>query len=195
LLQVLMTWLIIAAGYLIGCIPTAYIMGRLMGRGDIRALGDGNPGSKNAFHILGPKAGVTVFCIDAFKGAVAVLLAQVAHLSPGAVMLIGIAAIAGHVFPLMTGWRGGEGMACSIGILTVLVTGPMLILGPLTLLFLALRRNVDLALAVMFVPIAPLCLIMHKPSSLALYSITLPCITACVHFGRKYARRAGTAEQ
>jgi glycerol-3-phosphate acyltransferase PlsY len=166
-----------------------------MGRGDIRELGDGNPGSKNVFHVLGPKAGITVFCIDAVKGAVAVLLAREVDHTMGSVMLTGVAVIAGHSFPLIMGWRGGEGMACAIGILTVLVTGPMLILGPLTVLFLTLRRNVDLALAVMFVPIAPLCLIMHKPSSLALYSVTLPCIVACVHFGRKYARRASTAEQ
>ena len=186
-------WLMVLLGYLIGSIPTAYLIGRVMGRGDIRNLGDGNPGSKNVFHVLGPKAGVTVFLLDAAKAGTAVLLAQTAHLSSGAIMFTGVAVILGHSFPLLLGFRGGEGMACAIGILAVLITVPMLILGPLTILVLILKRNVDIALAVMFVPVAPLCLLFKEPSSLALYSITLPCLVAAIHFGRRYGRRADVA--
>jgi glycerol-3-phosphate acyltransferase PlsY len=92
------------------------------------------------------------------------------------------------------GFRGGEGMACAIGILSVVVTGPMLILGPLSILVLTLKRNVDLALVAIFVPVAPLSLLLHETASLALYSITLPCIVASIHFGRRYAHRARVEE-
>ncbi len=188
-----LTWLIVIAAYFLGSIPTAYLVGRAMGRGDIRELGDGNPGAKNAFHVLGPKAGIIIFFFDAAKAAVAILIAEQAHLSPSVIMFTGIAVMLGHIFPLVLNFRGGEGTACAIGILAVLITVPMLILAPLTMLVLIIKRNVDLALAFLFIPVAPLCLWLGYSPSLALYSIILPCLVAVIHFTRRYMRRARIA--
>ena len=64
-----MLWLIIALGYLLGSIPTAYLIGRLLKGKDIRQMGDGNMGARNAFYQLGHKTGIVIFFFDAAKGA------------------------------------------------------------------------------------------------------------------------------
>ena len=61
-----MTWAVVLLGYFIGSVPTAYIAGRMLGAGDIRRLGDGNVGARNAYHQLGPKSGICIFFIDTF---------------------------------------------------------------------------------------------------------------------------------
>ena len=71
-------WIIIAIGYLIGSVPTAYLAGRFLKRGDIRTLGDANSGAANAFRELGKAAGVTVYLVDVLKGAAVILIAQAA---------------------------------------------------------------------------------------------------------------------
>ena len=88
-----MPWLIVLLGYLLGSIPTAYIAGRLRTGADIRRIGDENAGAANAFRQLGAKVGVAVGIIDAGKGAVAVLVAQAAHLPQAAVLFTGAAAV------------------------------------------------------------------------------------------------------
>ncbi len=75
-----MPWLIVVLGYFLGSIPTAYIAGHLLKGRDIRQMGDGNAGARNAFHELGAKVGVAVGIIDAGKGALAVLIAQAANI-------------------------------------------------------------------------------------------------------------------
>ena len=60
-----MPWLTIILGYLLGSIPTAYIAGRLLKGSDIRQMGDGNVGARNAFFQLGSKTGIVIFFIDA----------------------------------------------------------------------------------------------------------------------------------
>ena len=73
-----MTWIsLIAATYLIGSLPTAYLAARILSNADIRKLGDGNAGAANVYRNLGPKAGLAVGSIDIGKGALAVLLARV----------------------------------------------------------------------------------------------------------------------
>jgi len=85
-----MPWLIVLLGYLLGSIPTAYIAGRLVKDRDIRQMGDANMGAANAFHQLGAKVGVAVFFIDAGKGALAILIAQVANIPQLAILATGV---------------------------------------------------------------------------------------------------------
>ena len=104
-----MPWLIVVLGYFLGSIPTAYIAGRLLKGRDIRHMGDGNVGARNAFHELGPKAGVAIGIVDAGKGALAILVAQAANIPQVAVLLTGAAAVIGHNWPVFLGFRGGRG--------------------------------------------------------------------------------------
>ena len=178
----MMPWLVVVLGYFLGAVPTAYIAGRLLNAGDIRLMGDGNVGAANAFRQLGPVTGVTVGSIDAGKGALAILVAQAFHLPPLMVLLAGTAAVLGHNWSLFIGFRGGRGESTVIGVLLVLVTLPMLILGLPALLTLIITRRVPLASTVLFAPLSLVCWWLKTPALLIGYSVALPCLLGLSHY-------------
>ena len=101
--------------YLIGCASPAYYAARwTLGR-DIRALGSGNAGARNAARVLGLWLGAAVLLADLAKGALAVALARrLGADGPGQVLAV-TAAVAGHVWPAQLGFRGGKGLAAGFG--------------------------------------------------------------------------------
>ncbi|MET0420479.1 MAG: glycerol-3-phosphate acyltransferase [Acidimicrobiia bacterium] len=115
--------------YLLGTFPSASIVANRKGV-DIRAEGSGNPGASNTFRTLGWKAGALVFGMDAAKGALAALAGLLIAGHRGALVL-GIAAILGHVAPITRpagdGFRGGRGVATAAGVLLVLY--PLIVVG------------------------------------------------------------------
>lgn len=179
-----MLWLIVILGYLLGSIPTAYIIGRALKGVDIRQIGDGNMGAANTFRQLGPKAGVTVGVIDAGKGAAAILIAQAAGLSLFAVLLTGVAAVIGHNWPVFLGFRGGRGEATTIGVLLVTITQPMLIMAIPAIAAHFILRDTTKAGAVLFVPLPLVCWLVGLSGALIAYSIALPCLVGLTHFLR-----------
>ena len=179
-----MPWLIVASGYLLGSIPTAYLAGRLLRGVDIRQTGDGNAGAANAFRQLGAGVGVGVFLVDAAKGALAVFIAQAANLPQVAVLLTGAAAVIGHNWPVFIAFRGGRGESTAIGVLLVLITQPMLITGGVAIGALAFSRNIILTSAVLFIPLPLVCWWLGVPGVLVGYGIVLPCMVGGTHFLR-----------
>ena len=109
--------------YLIGSIPTAYIFGRIFKGIDIRKHGSGNIGATNAFRVLGPAIGITVLALDALKGVASVVLAADFILKQQAVnellirVLCGVIAVLGHSFTIFLRFKGGKGMAATLGVL------------------------------------------------------------------------------
>lgn len=179
-----MPWLIVILGYLLGSIPTAYIAGRLLKGSDIRQMGDGNVGARNAFHQLGSKMGIGIFFVDATKGALAVLIAQIAGISQLAILTVGAVTVIGHNWPVFIGFRGGRGESTTIGILTMLITQPMLIMAGPALATLVLKKNVILTSAVLFIPLPLVCWWLHVSGVLIGYSIALPCLVGFTHLLR-----------
>jgi glycerol-3-phosphate acyltransferase PlsY len=179
-----MPWLIVILGYLLGSIPTGYIVGRIFKKVDIRQVGDGNMGAQNAFRQLGAKTGVAVGLIDAGKGALAILIAQLANLPQIAILLAGAAAVIGHNWPIFLRFRGGRGEATTIGVLLTTITQPMLILAAPTIATLVIWRNVTLASAVLFVPLPFVCWWLGVPGVLVAYGVALPCLVGFTHFLR-----------
>ncbi len=112
-----------ALGYVLGMFPTADIVARRAGDGttDLRTAGSGNPGGVNAMNVLGARAGVVVLAGDIAKGAAACVLGAVVGGRTGA-HLGGTGAVAGHCYPVINGFRGGKGVATSVG--QCLVTFP-----------------------------------------------------------------------
>jgi glycerol-3-phosphate acyltransferase PlsY len=189
-----MSYLIVALSYLLGSIPTAYIAGRLLRGGDIREMGDGNMGAGNSFHVLGARAGIVVFLVDAGKGVLAIVVAQAAGALQVIVLLAGVAAVVGHNWPVFLGFRGGRGEATTIGVLLSLVTLPMLILAMPALATLLIWKKVPLASTVLFLPLSLLCWWFGFSGLLISYSIALPCLVGVTHFLRtrhKLAHHAG----
>jgi len=117
----------IIIGYLLGSIPTAYIVSRLRKGIDIRTVGSGNMGGANVMREIGTHEGVFVGLFDIAKGAVAILIAQALNVSELWVLGTGFAALVGHNFPVFAGFRGGRGSATCIGIFLVLAPKAMLV--------------------------------------------------------------------
>ncbi len=178
-----MPWLIVILGYFLGSIPTAYIAGRVKGV-DIRQMGSGNVGAANAFSQLGAKVGVAVGVIDAGKGALAIFIAQAAHIPQEMALLTGAATVIGHNWPVFLGFKGGRGESTTIGVLLTLITQPMLIVGAVAAVALLITKNVILASAVLFIPLPLVCWWLGIPGMLVGYGIALPCLVGFTHFLR-----------
>lgn len=111
----LVLWVI--ASYLVGAIPTSYLVVRLLKGQDLRTLGSGNLGATNLYRVLGWKYAVPVGIFDMLKGAVPVLcFAPLAGGGERTAILLGIAAVVGHVFSVFAGFRGGKGVATGAGV-------------------------------------------------------------------------------
>ncbi len=107
-------------GYLLGSIPTAYLMTRWCRGVDIRTIDIGNVGGGSVLRRVGIWQGIVVLAVDMGKGALAVWIAQLLGLSYVWVLGVAMAAILGHVFPVFIGFKGGQGVATIMGIHFVL---------------------------------------------------------------------------
>jgi len=181
-------WIIIAIGYLIGSVPTAYLAGRFLKRGDIRTLGDANSGAANAFRELGKAAGVTVYIVDVLKGAAVILIAQAADALQPVVLMTGAAAVIGHTFPVWLGFRGGRGVAVLIGTLYVLVTIPALIITAPGLLIVYLARATTPALAFLFIVLIFLDWWRDIPAWVIIYQTSMAAFTGVITWYRSRGR-------
>jgi glycerol-3-phosphate acyltransferase PlsY len=114
-------------GYLLGSIPTAYLVSRVKKGVDIRNIGSRNMGGANVMREIGTHEGVFVGLSDIAKGAGAILIAQALNISELWVFGAGFAALLGHNFPVFAGFRGGRGSATVIGIFFVLAPEAILI--------------------------------------------------------------------
>ncbi|QKI88528.1 glycerol-3-phosphate 1-O-acyltransferase PlsY [Thiomicrorhabdus xiamenensis] len=113
-------YLAVALSYLLGSVSAAIIVCRVMGLGDPREGGSGNPGATNVKRLYGNKpAAVTLFG-DMLKGVIPVVLAYQLGFSNAEVFVIGFAAFIGHLYPLFFGFRGGKGVATMMGVLLAL---------------------------------------------------------------------------
>ena len=128
--------------YLLGSIPTAYILVSRVAGTDVREVGTGNVGALNAYHQLGAWAGVLVLVIDAGKGAFAVLAPGWLGAPEWTLFLTTPLVVAGHNWPIFLNFRGGKGAAGILGISLALLPILTLIAIVPTLAAIALLRNV-----------------------------------------------------
>lgn len=114
----------LSCSYLLGSIPTAYLLGKFAKGIDLRQHGSGNLGATNAFRVLGKGIGTTVLILDILKGTLAVLLAKYIFYSQQTniseyifLCLTAIAVVSGHNWTIFLGFKGGKGVATSLGVL------------------------------------------------------------------------------
>ena len=106
--------------YLLGSISFSYWIGRLFYKVDIREHGSGNAGATNTGRVLGKNAGITCLLLDILKGVICVLIARFVFSEQRAEllgMLFGFACLMGHIFPVFSQFRGGKGVATTLGII------------------------------------------------------------------------------
>ena len=140
----------VVIGYLLGSIPFAYIFTRLAAGKDVRKVSGGNVGARNTFLNIAKPAGIATGFFDIAKGFAAVVIAYWLMNSPslsGAstavcfVMAAGLAAVAGHIWPLYLRFRGGNGLATTFGVLIFILPWEVLIAICITLLLWAFTQN------------------------------------------------------
>lgn len=125
---------IMLLSYLLGSIPTAYLFSRLVKKVDIRNEGSGNIGGMNVYRIAGLIPGILTVLIDAIKGALAVLIAILFSGELPVVFICGFLVVAGHNYSLFMKFRGGKGLATTLGL--------FIVLSPISILFAVLSAVV-----------------------------------------------------
>jgi glycerol-3-phosphate acyltransferase PlsY len=111
--------LALIVGYLIGSVPYAQLLARRRGI-DLRRVGSGSVGASNVLRTSGVRPAVVAMCLDAVKGALAVLVAQRLSAAPPLQMAAGVAAVVGHVYPVWLRFKGGKGVATAAGVFAVM---------------------------------------------------------------------------
>lgn len=144
--------LIVGLAYLLGSVPSSVWIGRYFYGVDVREYGSGNAGFTNTVRTIGWKAGIPVFIIDGFKGWLAVKLAAIFVFQvPGTSefinyqLILGAAAVVGHIFPIYVGFKGGKGVATLLGIILAIDPVSTLICMGIFMLTFLLTRYVSLS--------------------------------------------------
>ena len=145
-------------GYLLGSIPSGWLAGRWLKDIDLRELGSGSTGATNVLRQVGKGPALVVFLIDVGKGAAAVLIARALGLGDWIQVLAGLTALAGHIWPVWLGFKGGKAVATGLG------------------MFLGLAWPVGLASFGVFMAVFSLSRLVSLASVLA--AITLPLLMA-----------------
>ena len=124
-----MELVIIVFAYLLGAVPSGYVLGRLAGV-DVRKTGSGNVGATNVARVVGKRQGVLTLLFDMAKGLLPVVLGRKMDLGTTAIAITGIAAFIGHLYPVYLRFKGGKGVATALGVLLALAplaTGVLLL--------------------------------------------------------------------
>ena len=115
-----MPLLTLLLGYLLGSLPSGFLAGKWCKGIDLRTIGSGSTGATNVLRNVGKKPALVVFLVDVAKGAAAVLLAgaltQSNPLNDWIQVLAGLAALAGHIWPVWLGFKGGKAVATGLGL-------------------------------------------------------------------------------
>ena len=136
----------VICSYLLGCIPTSFISGKLIKKIDIRQYGSHNVGATNAIRVLGIKIGIVTLLIDIAKGFFAIHIGKLIIQNPENILIIcfGLAAILGHIFTVFLNFKGGKGVATFAGVLIALAPIPFLIALLIFFLIVWITRYVSL---------------------------------------------------
>ncbi|MBM4446366.1 MAG: glycerol-3-phosphate acyltransferase [Chloroflexi bacterium] len=167
----------VVLGYLIGSIPSAYIIGRLMGKIDVRQEGDGRISAAAVHRKLGVVPFVLVVAMDVGEGALAVLIASMLTESLVVVMIAGFAAVVGHNWSVFLKFKGGLGATTIYGVLVCLVWWHFLIVAAIAFtLFLIIRKS-GLSTAILIITLSIVLLVQslfqNAPLILAIYPLIL----------------------
>jgi acyl phosphate:glycerol-3-phosphate acyltransferase len=153
----------VCTAYLLGCVNTGYYLVRLRTGADLRQLGSGTLGARNAGRALGTGGFVVVMAGDMLKGTAAVMLALLATGSTIAAGAALVAVVAGHMYPVQLRFHGGKGLATGAGALAPLAPVPLLLAAAAAGVVLAATRSTGAAAAGAAL-VLPLATWLHAPA-------------------------------
>ena len=178
--------------YLFGSIPSGYVLYLLSERKDIRRFGSGATGATNVLRLKGWAFAVPVLLFDLFKGFLPVFLAV--KLYPGGwfPLLCGFLAVLGHCFPVYIKFRGGKGVATSLGVFSVLAFQSFLVGLFLFLAVIALTRYVSLGSLVAALSLVPTAYFLHSSPRLTVLAAAVLTVIVIRHLGNIGRLLSGT---
>ena len=176
---------LLVASYLLGGIPTGYIIGRIKGI-DIRKFGSGNPGTANVYRTLGKCPGILTFTVDFLKGFGPAMIARHFFYIQGSVdfskghwwipVAAGGLAIAGHIWTPFLGFKGGKGVATAAGVFMSLLPLPTAGAFVVFALAVAVTHHISVGSMAASVALPVLCFILNKPEQMP---FTIMAIVVC----------------
>lgn len=168
--------------YLIGSLSTSTLITRWRTGTDIREQGSGNAGATNTVRVLGVRWGLVVLVLDAIKGVVAVVLAVLlAHGHPWSWYAAGLVVVAGHNWPVFFGFRGGKGIATTIGVYFVLLPLPALLAVVVAVLLIALTRYVSLGTLTLVILVPVFCAAMGRSAGVIVFTAFIAVLSLYRH--------------
>ena len=178
--------IVIAVAYLMGAFPTAYLVGRHLGRFDIRGVGSRNAGALNTYRQFGKMAGLAVLAMDTGKGASAIFLGQRLGV-PGLVLyMAALAATLGHNFSPFVQFRGGKGAATVLGISAIMLWQITAVTAAVGAVIFAVTRHPVWSLTAVFVSLNVLTIATAQPIGQIVLCIGLSLLVAGTHLLRQY---------
>ncbi|NLC03712.1 MAG: glycerol-3-phosphate 1-O-acyltransferase PlsY [Tissierellia bacterium] len=147
-------FLTLLLAYGIGSFSSAYFIGRVFKNIDIRKYGSGNAGATNAIRVMGNKLGIVTFLLDVLKGIIVVLVSR-AILGDMGGYIGGFAAVIGHNWPIFIGFKGGKGVATSLGVIFILHWPTAIICLLLGMVIFLITRYVSLG-SILFLSSTPI---------------------------------------
>jgi len=180
--------------YLIGSFPTGFLLVKWLKRVDLRTVGSGNIGATNVGRVAGRWASALVFVTDAAKGALPVMIAPplLASPPPAAGLACGVAAVLGHTFPVFLKFKGGKGVATTIGALLSAAPVAGLIYLVVWGAGLLISRYVSVSSMAAAASIPVVLLILHRSSAELLLGFTLAFLIVLRHRANIDRLRQGT---
>lgn len=181
------------ACYLIGAIPFGVLVGRACGI-DVRSVGSGNIGATNVYRTLGPKAGIPVFLLDVGKGLVAPWIArwQLGPTQHSAIAICAVLAVIGHTFSVFIGFRGGKGIATSLGAMFGLAPVPALFSFALWAVMVAISKYISVASIVASLAVPIVAWVAGAPREYVMVIGAMGLIALVKHIPNMKRLRAGT---
>ena len=187
----MLTLALLVLAYLCGSIPTGVLLSRRRGV-DPRDIGSGNIGATNVARAAGPTTGLLTLAGDVAKGLAPVLVAGALGRSETVIVLVGLAALVGHVYSCFLGFEGGKGVATALGVLLGLAPVCATLLVGVFVLTIALGRYVSLASLFAAALMAPLLLVLGYPAATVLVGLVMSALVAFRHRDNVRRLRFGT---
>ncbi|OMF35176.1 acyl-phosphate glycerol 3-phosphate acyltransferase [Paenibacillus sp. FSL H8-0548] len=169
----------IALSYLLGSVSFSIVIAKWVKGIDIRQHGSGNAGATNTLRVLGKGPGLLVFLLDIAKGVAAVWIGHALGENDWIPVICGLAAIIGHNWPIWFRFKGGKGIATTVGVIATLAFIPALLAGAVAIATIALTRYVSLG-SLLFAALTPLFICIFYFSVPLLCASLLICIFAFV---------------
>lgn len=180
-----------AIGYCLGSVPYGLLLTRLSGKGDIRGVGSGNIGATNVLRTGSRWLAALTLLFDIGKGALAVVLVN-AWLGEPYGIIAGAAAVLGHDFPVWLKFRGGKGVATTLGVITAMAW-PVGLFTAATWLLIAVAFRYSSLAALIALSLAPAAMAWHESYRAAVATCLLAVVAIVLH--RENIRRLASGDE